>query len=245
MKNVDQNTFLDIDLKSLGDNYSKIKKKVHRNCIVAATVKSNAYGLGVKKVLPTLIKSKCKHFFVASTDEAIETIIATMSAPSNSLIGTDSDSNPVANTATLQISDNELPEVTFSLADTAINEVAEGGVPSSTTLTASIVNAKLNAVDLSLDFTSSGAGVSAAFSLTAWTCAVVVPCEDEFKQQVVEVFGCFFSGKLRLEMELTKVDYFENILLLCFDEWHSFLQNLLLLQLDICPDIVFRQMNRD
>ena len=72
MKNVDQNTFLDIDLKSLGDNYLKIKKKVNRNCIVAATVKSNAYGLGVKKVLPVLIRSKCKHFFVASTDEAVE-----------------------------------------------------------------------------------------------------------------------------------------------------------------------------
>ncbi len=72
MKNVDQNTFLDINLRSLGDNYLKIKKKVNRNCIVAATVKSNAYGLGINKVLPTLIKSKCKHFFVASTDEAIE-----------------------------------------------------------------------------------------------------------------------------------------------------------------------------
>ena len=72
MKNVDQNTFLEIDLKSLSDNYLKIKQKVNRNCIVAATVKSNAYGLGVNKVLPVLINSKCKHFFVASTDEAIE-----------------------------------------------------------------------------------------------------------------------------------------------------------------------------
>ena len=72
MKNVDQNTFLDIDLRSLGDNYLKIKKKVNSNCIVAATVKANAYGLGVSKVLPALIKTKCKHFFVATTDEAIE-----------------------------------------------------------------------------------------------------------------------------------------------------------------------------
>ncbi len=72
MKTVDQNTFLDINLKSLSENYLKIKKKVNKNCIVAATVKSNAYGLGVSKVLPALIRSKCKHFFVASTDEAIE-----------------------------------------------------------------------------------------------------------------------------------------------------------------------------
>ena len=72
MKNVDQNTFLDINLRSLSDNYLKIKKKVNKNCIVAATVKSNAYGLGVNKVLPALIRSQCKYFFVASTDEAIE-----------------------------------------------------------------------------------------------------------------------------------------------------------------------------
>ncbi len=72
MKNADQNTFLDINLKSLCDNYLKIKKKVNRNCIVAATVKSNAYGLGVNKVLPALVNSNCKHFFVASTDEAVE-----------------------------------------------------------------------------------------------------------------------------------------------------------------------------
>tara|TARA_Y200000002_G_C22626241_1_gene640395 strand:- start:58 stop:1155 length:1098 start_codon:yes stop_codon:yes gene_type:complete len=72
MQNVDQKTFLDIDLNSLSDNYKKIRKKVHKKCIVAATVKSDAYGLGVDKVVPKLINSKCKYFFVASTTEAIE-----------------------------------------------------------------------------------------------------------------------------------------------------------------------------
>ena len=95
-----------------------------------------------------------------STDEAIETIVSTMTAPQNALIGADSDSNPVNNAATIQISDNELPAVTLSLANTTINEVAADGVPSSTTLTANITNAKLNAVDLSVDFTSSGAGIA-------------------------------------------------------------------------------------
>ena len=95
-----------------------------------------------------------------STDEAIETIVSTMTAPQNALIGADSDSNPINNAATIQISDNELPAVTLSLANTTINEVAADGVPSSTTLTATIVNAKLNAVDLSVDFTSSGAGIA-------------------------------------------------------------------------------------
>tara|TARA_Y200000002_G_scaffold380144_1_gene390969 strand:- start:15 stop:1115 length:1101 start_codon:yes stop_codon:yes gene_type:complete len=72
MLNIDQKTFLDINLKSISRNYIKIKKKVHKDCIVAATVKANAYGLGVNKVLPTLVRSKCKHFFVASTDEGME-----------------------------------------------------------------------------------------------------------------------------------------------------------------------------
>ena len=47
-----------------------------------------------------------------------------------------------------------------------------------------------------LDVASSGAGVSAAFSLTAWTCAVFLSCEDEFKEQVVEVFCCLLGCKL-------------------------------------------------
>ena len=50
----------------------KIKKKVSKNCIVAATVKADAYGLGIKAVAKSLIKSKCKIFFVATLTEAVE-----------------------------------------------------------------------------------------------------------------------------------------------------------------------------
>ena len=71
MKNVDKNTFLDIDLKSINKNYKIIQKKVGKQCLVAATVKANAYGLGAKKIIPSLIKSGCKYFFVATTNEAI------------------------------------------------------------------------------------------------------------------------------------------------------------------------------
>ena len=71
MKNVDKNTFLDIDLKSINKNYKIIQKKVGKQCLVAATVKANAYGLGGKKIIPSLIKSGCKYFFVATTNEAI------------------------------------------------------------------------------------------------------------------------------------------------------------------------------
>ena len=72
MINVDKNIFLDIDLNAIRDNYRIIKERVKKNCIVAATVKANAYGLGVNKIVPALSKSGCKHFFVATTNEAIE-----------------------------------------------------------------------------------------------------------------------------------------------------------------------------
>ncbi len=72
MKNVDQNTFLNINLKAIRENYQIVKNKVDKKCIVAATVKANAYGLGINKVIPSLKKVGCKYFFVATTSEAIE-----------------------------------------------------------------------------------------------------------------------------------------------------------------------------
>ncbi len=69
---IDQNTTLEIDLKSICHNFKKIKKKVSKDCIVAATVKANAYGLGLKKVSQSLIRVKCKDFFVATLNEGIE-----------------------------------------------------------------------------------------------------------------------------------------------------------------------------
>ena len=72
MYNVDENTFLTINLKAVKKNYNLIKKKVTKKCYVAATVKANAYGLGINQIAPTLIKSGCKFFFVATTTEAVE-----------------------------------------------------------------------------------------------------------------------------------------------------------------------------
>ena len=72
MNSIDQNTTLEIDLKSICNNFKIIKKKVSKNCIVAATVKANAYGLGVEQVSKSLIKHKCKDFFVATLMEGIE-----------------------------------------------------------------------------------------------------------------------------------------------------------------------------
>ena len=96
-------------------------------------------------------------------DEAIESIIATMTLPdtgANSVLAVDSDNNVVANTASLLVSDNELPAVTFNVTTSAIGEVSTDVLTTSTTLVATIVNAKLNPVNISVDFTSSGAGIA-------------------------------------------------------------------------------------
>ena len=62
---------LEVNLKNLRSNYSKIRKKVSKKTIVAATVKANGYGLGSHEVVKSLIKEKCNVFFVATLDEAI------------------------------------------------------------------------------------------------------------------------------------------------------------------------------
>ena len=72
MKNVDNNIFLDIDLRSINKNYNIIKKKVGKKCIVSATVKANAYGHGVVEVCKTLSKCNVKGFCVALLDEVID-----------------------------------------------------------------------------------------------------------------------------------------------------------------------------
>ena len=98
----------------------------------------------------------------SEVDEPTETIIATMTSPdadANSLIQL-VDGNPVNNAATLLVSDNELPAVTLAVAGATIGEVASEGVTTSTSLTATITNKKLVAVDISVDFTSSGDGIA-------------------------------------------------------------------------------------
>lgn len=72
MQNVDKNTFLSINLNAINKNYNIIKKKVGKRCIIAATVKADAYGLGADKVVPSLIKAGCEYFFVATTSEAVQ-----------------------------------------------------------------------------------------------------------------------------------------------------------------------------
>ncbi len=72
MQNVDKNTFLNIDLKALVKNYNLIKGKVNKHCIIGATVKADAYGLGSNKIVSALVKENCNNFFVATTNEGLE-----------------------------------------------------------------------------------------------------------------------------------------------------------------------------
>ena len=66
-----KNSFiLKVLTKNLIKNYNFFKKR-KKNLIVAPTIKANAYGLGDKKIFNILIKNKCKHFFVATIEEAI------------------------------------------------------------------------------------------------------------------------------------------------------------------------------
>ena len=65
------NSILEVNLKNLQYNYKKLSGLANRS-ICAATIKSDAYGLGVLDVFDALYKVSCRHFFVATTQEAIE-----------------------------------------------------------------------------------------------------------------------------------------------------------------------------
>lgn len=61
-----------IDLNSIEKNYKLIKKKVGKECSIAAVLKANAYGLGIKEISIKLKELGCQFFFVATLKEGIE-----------------------------------------------------------------------------------------------------------------------------------------------------------------------------
>ena len=65
------NSFLVIDVDAIVSNYQTLRSKV-TTAHCAATLKANAYGLGIKKIAPALDKAGCSTFFVATLDEAVE-----------------------------------------------------------------------------------------------------------------------------------------------------------------------------
>ena len=65
------NSLLVIDVDAIVSNYQTLRSKLTK-AYCAATLKANAYGLGIKKIAPALDKAGCQTFFVATLDEAVE-----------------------------------------------------------------------------------------------------------------------------------------------------------------------------
>lgn len=64
------NVILEISKKNILHNYNYFNK-LNKNNICAATIKSDAYGLGAEVIYKLLLNNGCKHFFVATTKEGI------------------------------------------------------------------------------------------------------------------------------------------------------------------------------
>ena len=67
---ISSNVILEISKKNIINNY-KFFNKLNKNNICAATIKSDAYGLGDQEIYKLLLRNGCKHFFVATTNEGI------------------------------------------------------------------------------------------------------------------------------------------------------------------------------
>ena len=62
-------SILEINTKNILKNYNYLSS-ISKNSIAGATIKANAYGLGDVKIFKLLYKAGCRHFFVATFDEA-------------------------------------------------------------------------------------------------------------------------------------------------------------------------------
>jgi len=67
---VNNNGLLKINLKNLEYNYKSLKKIV-KPAKLAAVLKSNCYGLGLKEITKKLLTLKCNYFFLTSYEESI------------------------------------------------------------------------------------------------------------------------------------------------------------------------------
>jgi len=65
-----RNAILEISKKNIIHNYNFFNK-LNKNNICAATIKSDAYGLGDQSIYKLLLNNGCNHFFVATTQEGI------------------------------------------------------------------------------------------------------------------------------------------------------------------------------
>ena len=63
-------SILEINLSAIKDNYNLLKTFA-KEAEVSSIVKANAYGLGANIISPALESNGCRHFFVATIDEAL------------------------------------------------------------------------------------------------------------------------------------------------------------------------------
>jgi len=64
------NAILEIYTKNLISNF-KLLSKIAKNSTPGATIKANAYGIGDKEIFKILYKNGCRHFFLATLEEAL------------------------------------------------------------------------------------------------------------------------------------------------------------------------------
>lgn len=62
---------LEIDLGALARNYQRLRNGLN-SALCGATVKADAYGLGLDRVAPILWSEGCRHFFVATPAEGVK-----------------------------------------------------------------------------------------------------------------------------------------------------------------------------
>ena len=60
---------LTIDLSAIADNWRALDRLT--NCETAATIKADAYGLGIENVAPALAAAGARLFFVALAEEGV------------------------------------------------------------------------------------------------------------------------------------------------------------------------------
>ena len=68
---INSSAVLEINTKNLLFNYKSLAKITNKS-LTGATIKANAYGLGDLEVFNILYNNGCRHFFVATIEEAIK-----------------------------------------------------------------------------------------------------------------------------------------------------------------------------
>ena len=68
---INSGAILEINTKNIIHNYKSLSK-ISSKSLTGATIKANAYGLGDLKIFEILYKYGCRHFFIATIEEAIK-----------------------------------------------------------------------------------------------------------------------------------------------------------------------------